>query len=159
MLSSEIFLKQFFVCCSATWSGVSAVKEKVVKFHQFQNYYSGRWRRVIKWASFFIFIYFFLRLPILHFERCTLADSSSHVRPSEPDQVATSDLEHKCHIFSPCGVHQFYSLVCLYFIANLKALLHWRFLLRFCCDFVAISRRFQIARVNYWRFHGDLNRQ
>ena len=29
----------------------------------------------------------------------------------------------------------------------------------FCCDFVAISRRLQIARVNYWRFRGDLNRQ
>ena len=25
----------------------------------------------------------------------------------------------------------------------------------FCCDFVAISRRFQITRVNYWRFRGD----
>ena len=25
--------------------------------------------------------------------------------------------------------------------------------------FAAISWRFQIARVNYWRFRGDLNRQ
>ena len=26
----------------------------------------------------------------------------------------------------------------------------------FCCDFVAISRRFQIARVNYWRFESPV---
>ena len=41
-------------------------------------------------------------------------------------------------------------------LSKVKARLHWRFLRR---SVVAISRRFQIARVNYWRFRGDLNRQ
>ena len=56
-------------------------------------------------------------------------------------------------------------LLCLNyaFKERFKARLHWcflrRFLLRFCGDLAAISRRFQIACVNYWRFRGDLNRQ
>ena len=42
---------------------------------------------------------------------------------------------------------------------KLKARHTGDFSVDFCCDFVAISRQFQIARVNYWRIRGDLNRQ
>ena len=48
----------------------------------------------------------------------------------------------------------------IFFGRRIKARLHWRFLRRFLRRFLLRSRRFQIARVNYWRFRGDsLNRR
>ena len=92
-------------------------------------YYSGRRRRVLKWARLF-FSFFRLGLPILHFGRWlvrgTFAVCSSHVRPVNRNKwrraiwnAMTYKRIRLLPYFLPCGVHKF-SLVCLYFIGNFR---------------------------------------